>query len=101
MTAKRPQISLLVLLLLMTIVVVMSVAMLYASRVGAVQDEMSVFGSAGSGGQSNRAAHLTFLMFTYSSPLLLAIVCGGLVSVIQYRKRRVLTRRSSSAVGPR
>lgn len=92
---KRPQVSLLMLILLMNVFIVMSVAMLYASRVGAVQDEMTVFGVSGSSGQSNRTAHLTFLMFTYSSPLLLAMVGGVIVTYIRYRNRQVITRRTS------
>jgi hypothetical protein len=86
---RRPQISLALLLLLMVIFAVMSAGMFYASRVGAVQDELSLLsGSSTRGaGEANRTAHLVFLLFTYTSPLLLAMALSGVVALLRYRQR--------------
>lgn len=86
---RRPQISVSLMLLLMCIFALMSAGMFYASRVGAVQDELALLTGAapGEGGEANRTAHLMFLMFTYTSPLLLAMLLGGIVAFLRYRER--------------
>ena len=86
---RRPQISLALMLLLMVIFAVMSAGMFYASRVGAVQDELSLLSdsSGGGSGEANRTAHLIFLLFTYTSPLLLAMCLSGVVALLRYRQR--------------
>lgn len=86
---RRPQISLALMLLLMVIFVVMSAGMFYASRVGAVQDELALLSGSSRGGASeaNRTAHLVFLLFTYTSPLLLAMCLSGAVALVRYRQR--------------
>jgi len=90
---SRPQISIALMILLMSIFAVMSAGMFYASRVGAIQDEISIFGGGSASSEPNRAAHLTFLMFTYTSPLLLAMVLGTIVSIIRFLNRPAVTRR--------
>jgi len=89
----RPQISIALMILLMSIFAVMSAGMFYASRVGAIQDEISIFGGNSASSEPNRSAHLTFLMFTYTSPLLLALVLGTIVSIMRFRNRPTVTRR--------
>lgn len=84
----RPQISLALLLMLMCIFVLMSAGMYYASRVAAVQDEIAVLTGVGGSGDASRTAHLTFLIFTYTSPLLLAAVVGIMTVVMRYRERQ-------------
>lgn len=93
---SRPQVSLSLMLLLMSIFALMSAGMFYASRVGAVQDEIATFsGSATTGSaDASRTAHLVFLMFTYTSPLLLAMLLGVVVAVLRYRERRQVTVRN-------
>jgi predicted permease len=92
----RPQISIALMILLMSIFAVMSAGMFYASRVGAIQDEISIFGGNSAGAEPNRAAHLIFLMFTYTSPLLLALVLGTIVSIMRFRNRHTVIRRVTS-----
>jgi hypothetical protein len=86
---RRPQISLALMLVLMSILALMSAGIFYASRVGAVQDELALFRGASPGetGEASRTAHLMFLMFTYTSPLLLAMVLGAVVALLRYRER--------------
>lgn len=69
-------------LLMMAIFAMMSAGLFYASRVGEVQDELAVLtGSASAAPDApDRVAHLVFLMFTYTSPLLLAMLLGILHS---------------------
>jgi len=76
-------------LLLMSIFALMSAGMYYASRVGAVQDEIALLTGAESASSTtpNRIAHLTFLMFTYTSPLLLAMLLGVIHSWMRMRDR--------------
>ncbi len=78
-------------LLLMCIFAIMSAGMFYASRVGAVQDDLASLSGSAATGEVNRTAHLIFLMFTYTSPLLLAMLLSGLVAVLRYRERRSLS----------
>jgi hypothetical protein len=89
-TKHRPQISLALMLLLMSIFAVMSAGMFYASRVGAVRDELALLtgSTAASTGESSRVAHLVFLMFTYTSPILLAVLLGGIVRWSRFRESR-------------
>lgn len=78
-------------LLMMSIFAIMSAGLFYASRVGEIRDEMAVLTGTPTGGDEppDRIAHLVFLLFTYTSPLLLALVLGGLYSWqrIRYHRR--------------
>ena len=72
---RPPQISLGFMMLMMVIFSIMSAGLFYASRVPAVQDEISVLVHGKSDGASEdvgRLAHITFIMFTFTSPLILA-----------------------------
>jgi predicted permease len=72
-------------LLSMTILCAMSAAMFYASRVPAIYNEVfSWFGKEVEPEETKRTVHLTFLLFTYSSPLLLACLLGLIVSVLRW-----------------
>lgn len=89
---RRPQISLALMLLLMSIFAVMSAGMFYASRVGAVQADLVLFSQSlpeqpQPPRRAQRATHLVFLMFTYTSPLLLAMLLGLLVKLPWFRRR--------------
>ena len=76
-------------LLVMIIFAVMSAGFFYASRVPAVQDEVSVMmGTEGSGEDVGRLAHIVFIMFTFTSPLLLAGALSSALSVIRWLDRR-------------
>ncbi len=52
-------------------------ALFYASRVAVLRNEIvAVFGVEPAGAETNRMAHLTFLLYCYSAPLLLTGVFG-------------------------
>ena len=92
-TAVRPrfQISLTLMLLLMVVFAFISAALFYASRVPAIRDEISVllYGEAKGGGEDvGRMAHRAFIMFTFTSPLLLACVLSSTLSVLKYFQRK-------------
>lgn len=78
-------------LLLMVIFAVMSAGLFYASRVPAVQEEINVMVRGRSGGGSEdlgRLAHITFIMFTFTSPLILAGVLSTGLAVLRWLERR-------------
>lgn len=89
---RRPQISLALMLLLMSIFAVMSAGMFYASRVGAVQADLALLSQSlpeqpqQPPRRAQRATHLVFLMFTYTSPLLLAMLLSLLVKLPWFRR---------------
>ena len=77
-------------LLITVVLAVMSAGLFYASRVGAVQDEISVLsgGSVEAGGvDSSRFSHVVFIMFTFTSPLILAGVLSSVVGVMKWFER--------------
>ena len=72
---RPPQMSLGFMLLMTVIFAVMSAGLFYASRVPVVQQEISLLlrGEAEvSGEEVGRVAQITFILFTFCSPLLLA-----------------------------
>ncbi len=78
-------------MLLMVVFSVMSAGLFYASRVPAVQEELNVLlrGKTGGGGEdAGRLAHIVFIMFTFTSPLLLAAVLSTVVAVMKWLERR-------------
>ncbi|MGB7324221.1 MAG: hypothetical protein WBD31_05080 [Rubripirellula sp.] len=88
---RPPQISLGFMMLMMVVFAVMSAGLLYAARVPAVQDELSVLmtgksPAAGDGG--SRMPHIVFIMFTFTSPLLLAGVLSTAMGVLRWLDRR-------------
>ena len=84
----RRQISLGAMLVVMLIFTLMSAGLFYASRIGEIQDELQLFfGFSRYGkGEGSRQAHLLFLLFTYASPLLLAVVLSTAVSFLNRRR---------------
>ncbi len=87
---RPPQISLSFMMLMMIIFAVMSAGLFYASRVPAVQEEIaSVLGNrTGDSQDVGRAAHIVFIMFTFTSPLLLAGVLSTAVAALRWIERR-------------
>ena len=78
-------------MLMMIVVSIMSAGMFYASRVPAIQEELSVLlqGKSGSAGQDGgRFAHMVFIMFTFTSPLILAGVLATIVTLLNWIQRR-------------
>ncbi len=69
-------------MLMMVIFAVMSAGLLYAAKVPAIQEEWNLLltgssggstgGSAGGVADAGRGSHIVFIMFTFTSPLLLA-----------------------------
>lgn len=95
----RPQISLLMMLLMMTVLAAMSAGLFYASRVTAIREEVSVLtGGRIDGAPTNRIAHISFILFTLCSPLILASVLSTIVGVMRWleRRREVAEANSSS-----
>jgi len=89
MTRQPFQISLGMMLLMMIVFAVISAGFFYASQVPAVQNEISVLvdGSIGNGKDTGRLAHLVFIMFTFTSPLLLAGVLSTGVAIVRWFQR--------------
>lgn len=88
---RPPQISLSFMLLMMVIFSMMSAGLFYASRVPAVQEEINVLVRGKSGGDREdvgRLAHITFIMFTFTSPLILASVLSTGLAVVRWFERR-------------
>lgn len=77
-------------MLMMVIFAVMSAGLFYASRVPAVQAELDVLfgGEAGDSEEVGRSAHIVFIMFTLTSPLLLAGVLSTGMAVLRWYDRR-------------
>ncbi|MEM6690944.1 MAG: hypothetical protein AAF664_16065 [Planctomycetota bacterium] len=95
----RPQISLLIMLLMMTVLAAMSAGLFYASRVTAIREEVSVLtGGRIDGGPTNRMAHISFILFTLCSPLILASVLSTIVGIMRWlEKRRGVAEADSSS----
>jgi hypothetical protein len=89
---RRPkfQISLSLMLLLMVVFAFISAALYYASRVPAIREEISVLltGEAEASEEDvGRVAHRAFIMFTFTSPLLLAGVLSTVMSLLNMMQR--------------
>lgn len=87
---RPPQMSLGFMMLMMVIFAVMSAGFFYASRVPAVQQEIDLLigGESGGGEEVGRTAHLAFIMFTLTSPLLLAGALSTGMAVLRWYDRR-------------
>lgn len=87
---RPPQMSLGFMMLMMVIFAIMSAGLLYASRVPAVQDEIQALlgKEAVSSEDVGHTAHLAFILFTLTSPLLLAAVLSTGLSVLRWRARQ-------------
>lgn len=88
---RPPQMTLGFMMLMMVIFAVMSAGLFYASRVPVVQEEISLLfrGQADHRGQDvGRAAQITFILFTFSSPLLLAAVLSSTLAFWRWIEAR-------------
>lgn len=86
-----PQISLGFMLLMMVVLATISAGFLYAARVPAVQDEISALTGSQTGQSSEdvgRLAHIVFIMFTFTSPLILAGIMSMALGVFRWYMRR-------------
>ena len=94
LTDKRrrpPQITIGFMMLMMVVFSVMSAGLFYASRVPAVEEEINVLFRGRSSGESEdvgRLAHVTFIMFTFTSPLILAAVLSTGLAVLRWHEKR-------------
>lgn len=77
-------------MLMMVVFAIVSAGFFYASRVPAVQQEVSVLvhGKAGTGDDVGRLSHIVFIMFTFTSPLLLAGALSTGMAVLRWFDRR-------------
>ena len=77
-------------MLAMVIFAVMSAGLFYATRVPAIQDELNVLfrGGKGDSESTGRAAHIVFIMFTFTSPLLLAGALSTGMAILRWFDRR-------------
>ncbi len=78
-------------MLMMVIFSVMSAGLFYAARVPVIQDEINVIfsGKTGDSGEDvGRVAHLTFILFTFTSPLLLASALSMIMLFFRWLDRR-------------
>ncbi|MCC9603060.1 hypothetical protein LOC67_21130 [Stieleria sp. JC731] len=90
-SVPRFQISLSMMLLLMVVFAFISAALFYASRVPVIREELSmlIYGEIREGGEdAGRLAHRAFIMFTFTSPLLLAATLSLAVNILERLGRR-------------
>ncbi len=90
-TRRSFQISIGMMMLMMVVFAVMSAGLFYASRVPAVRNEIAALvrgKTATSGEDVGRAAHIAFIMFTFSSPLILAGVLSTGLSIVRWFERK-------------
>ncbi len=89
--SRRPfQISIGMMMLMMIVFAVMSAGLFYASRVPAVQDELAalVQGKTADHEDLGRQAHIAFIMFTFTSPLILAGALSTGMSIVRWFEKR-------------
>lgn len=86
MAQNKTQISIGTMMLLMLVFSIMSAGFFYASRVDAIQGELTFSGSSQMSsnlGGNQRTSHVIFIMFTFTSPLLLAGILASAVSLLR------------------
>lgn len=90
MTRRPPQMSLGFMMLMMVVFAVISAGLLYASRVPLVQNDINSLtgGQSGDVEDVGRAAHITFIMFTFTSPLILAGLLSTGMSILRWYRSR-------------
>ena len=84
--SPRFQISLTLMLLSMVVFAFISAALFYAAQVPVIREELGVlfYGKSGDAGEDvGRVAHRAFIMFTFTSPLLLACLISTVVAVLK------------------
>lgn len=77
-------------MLMMVIFAVISAGFFYASQVPAIQEEFNVIfkGKTGSTEEVGRTAHVTFIMFTFTSPLILAGTLSTGLAVLRWLEKK-------------
>ena len=77
-------------LLIMIVFAIMSAGLFYASRVPTFRQEIEVFltGKKSSSDTAGHSAHIVFIMFTFTSPLLLAGVLSTYVGISRWFNER-------------
>ena len=89
---RPPQISIAFMMMLMLIFSFISAGLFYASRVPVIQDEFSMLMTGkvpdATDDESGRLAQIVFVMFTFTSPLLLAGVISTGMTVLRWFERR-------------
>lgn len=78
-------------MLAMIVFAVISAGLFYASNVPVIRDEISVvlYGKTANAGEDvGRVAHRIFIMFTFTSPLLLACVLSLVLSAMKWLEKR-------------
>lgn len=86
----RFQISLTLMLMMMVVFAFVSAALFYAARIPAVREEINVlvYGESRKGEEDiGRLAQRAFIMFTFTSPLLLACVLSTTLSLMKFFER--------------
>ena len=89
---RPPQMSLSFMMLMMVIFSVMSAGLFYASRVPVIQEDIQIMTTGETGSLSEdvgRRAHIAFIMFTFTSPLILAGLLATGRSVLLWTTQRV------------
>jgi hypothetical protein len=88
---RPPQISIAFMMMLMLIFSFISAGLFYASRVPAIQNEITMLmtGEITEAAQedTSREAQITFVMFTYTSPLLLAGAISAGMAILNWFQR--------------
>ena len=84
-------------LLIMVVFAIMSAGLFYASRVPAIREEIEVFltGKKSDSESVGRAAHIVFIMFTFTSPLLLAGILSTYVGISRWFSQRRQRRQTT------
>ena len=89
-STPRFQISLSLMLMLMVVFAFISAALFYASQVPVIREELAIlfYGESGKTGEdAGRLAHRAFILFTFTSPLLLACSLSLILSAMKLLQR--------------
>ena len=83
-------------MLLMVVFAVISAGMFYATQVPAVQNDISLMmgGDTASAEDVGRGAQITFIMFTFTSPLILAGLLSTAMAILRWNRKRTSERLS-------
>ena len=87
----RFRISLSLMLVMMVVFAFLSAALFYAGQVPMIREELSqlFYGESGKSGEDlGRLAHRTFILFTVTSPLMLACILSFAVSLMNRLQRK-------------
>ena len=83
------QVSLGTLMLMMLVFSIISAGLYHASRVPAINEEwQSLFGRSGTSTHTDRSLHIVFLLFTYTTPLLMAGLLSTATGIWSWWQRR-------------